>query len=106
MFKKKESSSNALDLVGDKSKEMEIIPIFQPNSRVDDDIGGCQPVDVTSHGSPHDSSSNIGDVHDSRESSVQGGVEDETVQDEAGSCLGMQLPMGEPSFYKAAHEVW
>ena len=70
-----ESSSDVPDLVHGESKEKEVIPTFRPReSRV---VGGaCEvnAVDVTSH-SPQDSSSSVGDVHEPREDSVQGGAE-------------------------------
>ena len=78
MFKESKSSSDVPDLVHDESKEKEIISIFCPRSRESRVVGdACEEVavDVTSH-SPQGSSSSVGDVHDSREDSVQGGAEE------------------------------
>ena len=75
LFKVNKNSLDVPNLVHGESKEKEVIPTFRPReSRV---VGGsCEvkAVDVTSH-SPQDSSSSVGDVHEPREDSVQGGAE-------------------------------
>ena len=69
-----ESSSDVPDLVHGESKEKEVIPTFRPSGSRVEEARGVEAVDETSH-SPHCSSSDTGDVHDTREVSTQGGAE-------------------------------
>ena len=75
MFNPKEELPTTAE-VSSKPKELEQIPIIQPISRVVDAVERpIDAVDGTSQDSPQVPSSSVGDVHETRGSSVQGGAE-------------------------------